>query len=80
MRRICKTGTKPEMRVRRAAHRLGFRFGLHRDDLLGTLDPVFPRLREVVFVNERFGELHTDLDDPFCAETATLGFPAVLSN
>ena len=80
MRRIRKTGTKPEMRVRRAAHRLGTRFGLHRADLPGTPDPVFPLLSKMVLVNERFGKLHTDLDDPFCAETTTLGFPAALSN
>ena len=51
MRRIRKTGTKPEMRVWRAAHRLGYRFRLHRKDLPGTLDLVFPRLKKVVHVS-----------------------------
>ena len=58
MRRIRKTGTNPEMRVRRAAHRLGFRFRLHRDDLPGTPDLVFPRLKKVVQVHGCFWHQH----------------------
>ena len=58
MRRIRKTGTKPEMRVRRAAHRLGYRFRLHRSDLPGTPDLVFPRLRKVIQVNGCFWHQH----------------------
>ena len=58
MRRIRRSGTKPEMRVRRAAHRLGYRFRLHRSDLPGTPDLVFPRLRKVVFVHGCFWHQH----------------------
>ena len=58
MRRIHKTGTKPEMRVRRAAHRLGYRFRLHRKDLPGTPDLVFPRLKKVVEVRGCFWHQH----------------------
>ena len=58
MRRIRKTDTKPEMNVRRAAHRLGYRFRLHRRDLPGTPDMVFPRLRKVVMVNGCFWHQH----------------------
>lgn len=58
MRRIRKTGTKPEMRVRRAAHRLGYRFRLHRSDLPGTPDLVFPRLGKVVLVHGCFWHQH----------------------
>ena len=58
MRRIRKAGTKPEMRVRRAAHRLGYRFRLHRSDLPGTPDLVFPRLRRVVLVHGCFWHQH----------------------
>ena len=36
MRRIRKTDTKPEMVVRQLAHRMGFRYRLHRRDLPGT--------------------------------------------
>ncbi|MES0057289.1 very short patch repair endonuclease [Mesorhizobium sp. M0078] len=48
---IRSTNTKPEMIVRRLAHRLGHRFRLHRKDLPGKPDLVFPRHRAVVFVN-----------------------------
>lgn len=58
MRRIRKTGTKPEMRVRQAAHRLGYRFRLHRSDLPGTPDLVFPRLGKVVLVHGCFWHQH----------------------
>jgi DNA mismatch endonuclease Vsr len=47
MRLIRKADTKPELIVRRVAHRLGFRFRLHRRDLPGTPDLVFPRHRKI---------------------------------
>ena len=43
--------TRPEMLVRRLTHRLGYRFRLHRRDLPGHPDLVFPRRRAVVFVH-----------------------------
>lgn len=54
MRRIRKTDTGPELRVRRAAHALGYRFRLHRRDLPGTPDLVFPRHRRIVMVHGCF--------------------------
>ncbi len=50
--------TKPEITVRRMAHRLGFRFRLYRGDLPGRPDLTFPRLRAVVFVNGCFWHSH----------------------
>ena len=58
MRRIRKVDTKPELIVRRIAHRLGYRFRLHRRDLPGTPDLVFPRLRKVIFVHGCFWHQH----------------------
>jgi DNA mismatch endonuclease (patch repair protein) len=58
MRRIRKTNTRPELRVRQAAHALGYRFRLHRYDLPGTPDLVFPRLRKVIFVHGCFWHQH----------------------
>lgn len=58
MARISSTGTHPELAVRKLAHRLGFRFRLHRRDLPGTPDLVFPRLRRVVFVHGCFWHAH----------------------
>jgi DNA mismatch endonuclease (patch repair protein) len=58
MRRIRKTDTKPELIVRRVAHRLGFRFRLHRRDLPGTPDLVFPRHHKIIMVHGCFWHQH----------------------
>lgn len=50
--------TKPEMIVRRAVHAAGFRYRLHRRDLPGTPDLVFPRLKAVIFVHGCFWHHH----------------------
>lgn len=50
--------TKPELIVRSVAHGLGYRFRLHRRDLPGTPDLVFPRPRRVVFVHGCFWHDH----------------------
>ena len=46
------------MIVRRQAHALGLRFRLHRKDLPGTPDLVFPKYRAVVFVHGCFWHRH----------------------
>ena len=58
MRKIRKRDTSPEIRVRRMAHALGLRFRLHRRDLPGTPDLVFPRHKKVVLVNGCFWHQH----------------------
>lgn len=58
MARIRGKDTKPEMMVRRLAHRLGFRFRLHRQDLPGSPDLVFPGLRKVIFVHGCYWHRH----------------------
>ena len=58
MSRVRGIDTSPEMAVRRAAHRLGFRFRLHRRDLPGKPDLVFPRLKKIVFVHGCFWHRH----------------------
>lgn len=50
--------TKPEMVVRKLVHGLGFRFRLHRRDLPGSPDLVFPRMRKVIFVHGCFWHRH----------------------
>ncbi len=50
--------TKPEMIVRALAHRLGYRFRLHRRDLPGKPDLVFPGRRKVILVHGCFWHLH----------------------
>ena len=46
--------TKPEMMVRRGLHARGLRFRLHRKDLPGRPDLVFPSAKVVVFVHGCF--------------------------
>ena len=58
MRAVRGRDTTPEIRVRRIAHRLGYRFRLHRADLPGKPDIVFPRLGKVVFVHGCFWHQH----------------------
>lgn len=58
MSRVGGKNTTPEIRVRRAAHALGLRFRLHRSDLAGTPDLVFPRRRIALFVHGCFWHRH----------------------
>lgn len=51
--------TKPELVVRSIAHRMGLRFRLHRRELPGRPDLVFPKHRTVVFVHGCFWHRHS---------------------
>lgn len=50
--------TKPELALRQRLFAMGFRFRLHRKDLPGTPDMVFPRYSAVIFVNGCFWHYH----------------------
>ncbi|MDE0111068.1 MAG: DNA mismatch endonuclease Vsr [Albidovulum sp.] len=50
--------TAPEIAVRRIAHRMGLRFRVHRKDLPGRPDLVFPKHRLAVFVHGCFWHRH----------------------
>lgn len=58
MSQIRSGNTKPEMLVRRTAHALGLRFRLHRRDLPGTPDIVFPATKTALFVHGCFWHRH----------------------
>jgi len=58
MRAVKSRDTQPELRVRRAAHALGLRFRLKRDDLPGKPDLVFPSRRIALFVHGCFWHGH----------------------
>lgn len=58
MARVKSKDMKPEMRVRRLLHGLGYRYRLHRADLPGRPDLVFPSRRKVIFVNGCFWHRH----------------------
>lgn len=50
--------TKPELLIRKALHRRGFRYKLHDNTLPGKPDLVFPRYRAVIMVNGCFWHGH----------------------
>lgn len=58
MSKVRSKNTKPEIEVRRALHKAGFRFRLHRPDLPGKPDLVFPRHRLALFVHGCFWHRH----------------------
>jgi len=58
MRQVKSRDTKPELLVRSMAHKLGYRFRLHRRDLPGTPDLVFVSRRKVIFVHGCFWHGH----------------------
>jgi len=48
----------PERRLRRLIHAMGYRYRLHRRDLPGTPDMVFPRRGAVIFVHGCWWHAH----------------------
>lgn len=62
MSRVRGRDTKPEMLVRRLAHGMGYRHRLHRRDLPGSPDLVFPSRQKVIFVHGCFWHRHLDPD------------------
>jgi DNA mismatch endonuclease (patch repair protein) len=59
MKRVRGKDTQPEMAVRSIVHRLGFRYALHRRDLPGNPDLVFPARARVIFVHGCFWHGHS---------------------
>src|SRR5580658_6387243 len=58
MAKIRNKDTVPELRVRQLVHLLGYRFRLHRNDLPGRPDLVFPSRKKVIFVHGCFWHQH----------------------
>jgi len=58
MRSVRQRNTGPEVALRKALHASGARFRLHRGDLPGTPDIVFPGRKLAVFVNGCFWHSH----------------------
>jgi len=58
MSRIRNRDTRPEMVVRSMVHRMGYRYRLHRKDLPGKPDLVFPSRRRIIFVQGCFFHMH----------------------
>lgn len=60
MSRVSGKSTKPEIAVRSLLHNLGFRFRLHRKDLLGKPDITLLKYKKVIFVHGCFWHGHAD--------------------
>lgn len=58
MSRIRSKNTVPELKVRALVHGMGYRFRIHRRDLPGSPDLVFPSRRKVIFVHGCFWHRH----------------------
>ena len=71
MRAIKSKNTSPEKRVRSAAHRLGLRFRLHRSDLPGSPDLLFPGRRVALFVHGCFWHRHKNFSVATTPKTNT---------
>lgn len=59
MSRIRSCNTKPEILLRKALHRIGFRFRLHGRKIKGKPDIVLPKYMAVVFVHGCFWHRHS---------------------
>ena len=60
MAKVRKTESKPEVTVRKLAHRMGYRFRKNRRDLPGTPDVVFPARKKIILVHGCFWHQHPD--------------------
>lgn len=58
MARIRAKDTGPELTVRHITHAMGYRYRLHRRDLPGCPDLVFPSRHKVIFVHGCFWHRH----------------------
>ena len=59
MAQVRSQDTKPEMLVRRLAHKMGYRYRLHDRSLPGTPDLVFAGRHKVIFVHGCFWHGHS---------------------
>jgi DNA mismatch endonuclease (patch repair protein) len=68
MSRIRSTNTKPELAIRKALHRRGFRYSLHSTTVAGKPDIVLPAHKAAVFMHGCFWHGH---DCPFYRQPKT---------
>lgn len=80
MSRIRSQDTKPEMIVRKALHRLGFRFRLHLRGLPGHPDIVLPKYWTIIQVKGCFWHGHTCRDGRLPKSNREYWVPKLLRN
>jgi DNA mismatch endonuclease, patch repair protein len=66
MRSVRRANTNPELAVRKSLHAFGLRYRIHRKDLPGTPDIVFPSQRLAIFIHGCFWHRHVN-----CAASST---------
>ena len=59
MRAVKSTNTSPELQVRKLLTQAGYRYRLHRTDLPGVPDIVFPGRKRCIFVHGCFWHQHS---------------------
>ena len=64
MSAIKSKNTKPEIKVRKVLHSMGYRFRLHSKDLPGSPDIVLPKYKTVIFVHGCFWHRHENSSMP----------------
>ena len=72
MGRIKAKNTKPELLLRSALHRAGYRFRIHVKTLPGTPDIVLPKYRTVIFVHGCFWHRHPNCKKATMPKTRTV--------
>lgn len=80
MARIRSKNTKPELVVRKALHRLGFRYRLHVRDLPGCPDIVLPKYRTIIEVKGCFWHRHTCIDGRIPKSNRAYWLPKLIRN
>jgi DNA mismatch endonuclease (patch repair protein) len=63
MSRIKSKDTKPELLIRKAIYKLGYRYRLHKKGMPGRPDVVINRIKTTVFVNGCFWHRHGDCSE-----------------
>ena len=58
MAAIKSKNTKPEIKVRKVLHSMGYRFRLHSKNLPGSPDIVLPKYKTIIFVHGCFWHRH----------------------
>ncbi len=71
MKRVKQRDTAPELIVRKLLFSKGYRYRIHRDDLPGSPDVVFPGRRKVIFVHGCFWHGHENCKRASLPKTRT---------
>ncbi len=79
MSRIRSSDTKPEIVLRSALHRLGYRFRVNKKDLPGKPDIVLMKYNTVIFVHGCFWHFHNECREGRIPTSNTLFWSEKLS-